>query len=217
MSRPIVACVLRSGGPTYDPRWVYALKRGANQHLPDHEFICLTDVGGITPNWRAPMTHPWPGWWAKMGLFDPELFPRDRLVLYFDLDTLLLGDLTFLAEYDGEFGMIRGFYHPVRQSGVMAWRPGRLSDLVWEKWMEDPDGHISSFRGDGRWLHQHLPEEGVDQLLDLFPGRIVSYKVDAKQGPPDGARVVCGHGKPRFSSSRAGWAHVHWRRMTDAI
>ena len=215
--RPIIACVLRSGGSTYDPRWVHALKRQANEQLPEHEFVCLTDVEAIHPGWRAPMEHAWEGWWSKMELFRPGLFPEGRLVLYFDLDTLLIGPLDFLAGYRGEFGVIRGFYHPVRQSGVMAWRPGEISGRMWEEWTADPEKHMSTYRGDGRWLDGHLPREGVDQLLDLFPGRIVSYKVDAREGPPDGARVVCGHGRPRFSSPHAGWAHVHWRRLTHEL
>lgn len=209
-----VACVLRSGGPDYGPEWVHALKRGVNRHLDGHQFAVLTDVSGIVPHWRRPMKYAWPGWWSKMELFRPGLFPDGELVVYFDLDTLLVGDCQFLAEYPGEFGVIRGFYHPIRQSGVMAWRPGEISYRVWDVWSAKPGRWMSEFRGDGRWLDHHLPEEGVDQLLDLYPGRIVSYKVDARDGPPEGARVVCGHGRPRFSSRQAGWAYVHWNSLT---
>jgi len=72
---------------------------------------------------------------------------------------------------------------------------------------------MKTHRGDGRWIHGHVLE--ADQLLDLYPGHIVSFKVHAREEPPEGARIVCGHGRPRFSSPSAGWAHEHWKRLVS--
>jgi hypothetical protein len=58
----------------------------------------------------------------------------------------------------------------------------------------------------------------IVRLQDVFPGQIVSLKrhcnpAKGAKGPPVGARLVCGHGKPRFSERAAGWAHEEWRSI----
>lgn len=207
---PVVACVLRSGGD-YDPRWVYALKRGVGRHLPEHRFRCLTDVSSVPAQWALPLQYTWRGWWSKMELFRPGVFPEGGLVLYLDLDTLVVGDLAELACYPGEFGMMTGVYHDILQSGVMAFREGEVVRRVWSEWSADPQRHMRSFRGDGRFLN-HLLGGTADRLMDLYPGQMVSFKEEARDGPPPGARLVIGHGQPRFSSPRAGWAYEEWSR-----
>lgn len=210
-----VACVLRSGG-AYDIEWVYALKRGVNAHLPEHRFICLTDVPAIPTVWARPLRHSWPKWWAKLELFRPGLF--DGPVLYMDLDTLVVGSLVDLASYRGDLAMMTGFYKDgtggrpyMQQSGVMAWTPGPATQRLWQQWMRAPNEHMDSHRGDGAWLDRHVQ---ADRLMELYPGQIVSYKVHARDGVPGGARLVCGHGVPRFNDPKAGWAHRHWRSLT---
>lgn len=206
-----VACVLRSGGD-YGPSWVYALRRGLNRHHPEHRFVCLTDVQGVTPMWRAPLEHHWPGWWSKLELFRPGLFEEGERVLYLDLDTLVLGSLEELASYRGEFAMIRGFYRKTQlQSGVMAFTPGEVTQALWDRWMRSPQRGMRQKRGDGEWIAENAPR--ADVLPDLYPGAIRSFKVHHRDQPPDpdqGVALLCGHGHPRFSDPVAGWAHRHW-------
>src|SRR5262245_61940013 len=81
-----IACVLKSGG-IYDATWVARLRDGVARHLPlTHRFVCLSDVE--VPCERIPLEHDWPGWWAKV-----ELFKLKAPVLFFDLDTAIVGDL----------------------------------------------------------------------------------------------------------------------------
>lgn len=206
---PTIACVLRSGGPDYSVEWVYALKRGLNRYVDEFNFVCLTDAEGIPPMWRRPLRYEWPGWWSKLELFRPGLFDEGERVFFFDLDTLIVGPIDDVLGYEGEFGMIRGFYKDVLQSAVMSWTPGPISRELWRDWKARPAEHMSNFRGDGRWMNSRLRGK-ADVLLDLYPGRIVSFKVHAREKIPDGAGIVCGHGQPRFSNPRAGWAHRLW-------
>ena len=209
-----VACVLRLGGD-FDRSWVWALKRGLNRHLKDFRFVCLTDDAGVESYWRKPFLHAWPKWWGKIELFRPGLF--DGPVLYMDLDTLPVGDLTDLASYAGEFAMIEDLFRTGKgkpaslQSGVMAFNPGPVSWSLWERFMADPALHMKKHRGDGEWLAAHVPS--ADRLQALYPGQIVSFKREARKAAPNGARLVCGHGRPRFSSPEAGWAHQRWRSL----
>lgn len=94
------------------------------------------------------------------------------------------------------------------ESGVMAWTPGKHTEAVYRAYRKNP----TTRGGDGPFIRRHVDHE---YLQDLYPGQITSLKVHADprtaKGPPKGARLVCGHGKPRFSDPRAGWAHHAWR------
>jgi hypothetical protein len=201
-----VACVLRLGGD-FSPEWVWALKRAVGRHLHvEHEFRCISDAPAIGM-WRIPLAHPWPRWWAKLALFEPGTFTGP--VLYMDLDSLPVGDLCDLASYAGPLALLSDLYQPRNpQSGVMAWTPGPHTDTLWHTWMQNPAGHMRKYRGDGEWIGAHAGK--TDRLQTLYPGQIFSLKREAKKGPPPGARLVCGHGKPRLNTPAAGWAHRAW-------
>lgn len=208
MSHLTVATVLRSGGQ-YTVEGVKRLAAEVFEHIHQpYDFVCLTDVReGVTggPNgeeiWWHPLLYDWPGWWSKMELFRPGVEGR---ILFLDIDTRVVGDLSEIASYDGDIAMIEDFNQPDRvQSGVMAFLSGGASDRIWEQWIADPNGHMEDWRGDGEWLHDHVVP---DRLQDLFPGHIISYRNDCcRPNPgspkwtfeavPSGARVICAHGR----------------------
>lgn len=194
-----VVCVLRSGGE-FRPEHVVALYEGVRKHWPSDgpflDFVCFTD----TPIGRygvreVPLVGGWPGWWSKVEVFRPDAL--QSTVLYLDLDTVVVGDLSPFLDYGGELAMLSDFYRPqLAQSGVMAFRAGSGTEAarLWAAFVTDSASHIARFRGDGEWLHDRARP---DRLQDLYPGQIVSYKVHCGAGVPDGARIVCHHGKPR--------------------
>jgi hypothetical protein len=195
-----VACVLRSGG-IYDASWVARLRDGVKRHLPmEHRFVCLSDVD--VPCERIPLEHDWPGWWAKV-----ELFKIEGPVLYFDLDTAIIGDLSdlaYAATWPG-LKMLQDFYAPDHfGSGVMAWR-GRVFH-IYETFAANTPQEMHKRRarmGDQAYIED---VEGKDLILawqDALPGQIVSYKVHCRNGIPANARVVCLHGKPKFADMPA--------------
>jgi hypothetical protein len=49
----------------------------------------------------------------------------------------------------------------------------------------------------------------VDILQEMHPGEFVSYKTHCTKGVPDGARVVCFHGRPR-PHEVGGWVKDYW-------
>ena len=205
----IIATVCRSGGD-FDPSWVHALRRGLNVWAPKgFRFVALTDMDcGI---WRVPLIHEWRGWWAKMELFRPGLFHTGERVLYMDLDTLPVGDLTDLCAYDGPFAVLEDFYTPsFIGSGVMAWTVSKQTEAIYHSYAEDP---VTRGRDEHMILRQ-FPDP--DRWQNIRPGQCVSLKPrrgpdPIKHGAPPGARLVCGHGQPRLSDPRAGWAHRLWR------
>jgi hypothetical protein len=207
-----IACVLRSGGD-FDAHWVRALEAGVRAHLPPVlrkavRFVCLSDVD--VPCERIPLLHDWPRWWPKLELFRPGLF--SGRVLYLDLDTLVVGDLSALCHYRGPFAMLADFYRVRKgikegESGVMAWTPGPHTAAIYQAYT---DGKDPAGDRDGHYIRSRVRHQ---YLQDLYPGQIVSLKVHAKKKPPRGARLVCGHGPPRLSDPAAGWAHKTWRKL----
>lgn len=197
--------VLRSGG-VYTAEWVARLQRSAEKHLRPDRFVCLSDCD--VPCERIPLLHKWPGWWSKAELWRPGLF--EGLVLYVDLDTLLLGDATALWTYPGRFAALRDFYQRrLKASGVMLWRANQVNlyerALKAEASGRDP-GFLRPTRRMDLWWN---PYERPDVLQDAFPGMIGSYKADSLQKGPGRFSVVCFHGKPRPCDA-PGWVAREW-------
>jgi hypothetical protein len=196
-----VACVLRSGG------WcsaldVQRLAAGVARHLPlPHRFACLSDiyVPGVECR-RLDPTAP-PGFWAKLRLFKPGTWPHGSRLLFLDLDTIVVGDLSELASYTGRFACLSDFLRLERaQSGVMAWTvglEGGLDQEIWEAFGANP-GVVGGtrFHGDGDFAAWVLAGR-EERLQALFPSQIVSFKAHCRRGVPEDARLVCFHGHPR--------------------
>jgi CTP-dependent riboflavin kinase/uncharacterized Rossmann fold enzyme len=171
---------------------------GRNLETP-HRFVCFTDspIDGIE---CRPVPDGLTGWWAKLWLFHELKGPT----LYLDLDTVITGPLEPL-DYQGEFACLRDFYRPDGLgSGVMMWN-GDLS-RIWRDW--DESGRPILQGGDQEWIEQAYPH--AERLQDVFPGLICSFKVDATEGIPKDASVVCFHGKPR-PHEVAGWVSDVWK------
>jgi len=133
-------------------------------------------------------------WWAKMQMFQPGRFPKGERCVYFDLDTIITGDLTDLMNYDGPFAGLRDVWQPGQLgSGIMSWTAGE-ADHIWTECQEagcptdDP-------RGDQAWITRYMPM--AIRLQDILPDQLASYKAQCGAGVPQGARVVFYHGLPR--------------------
>lgn len=188
--------------PDYSHVHVNRLCAAVRRHLSvPHRFICLTD----DPRGVACATHPLPrgvgGWWAKLALFaDRKLNGR---VIYFDLDTLIVDSIDFMAHYDGDFALLRDFYRPEGYgSGVMLWNKPRPD--IWSDW--DAAGRPIHPLGDQGWMEQKVAN--ADRVQDLWPGRVVSYKVHCQDARPEKAAVICFHGVPKMDD----FDDTHWVR-----
>lgn len=195
-----VACVLKSGG-IYDATWVARLRDGVARHLPlPHRFVCLSDVD--VPCERIPLEHNWPGWWSKI-----ELFKLRGQVLYFDLDTAIVGDISEIAECARSNGltMLRDFYALDHLgSGVMAW--GDDASALYNVFSRNPDESMKVRRarmGDQAFIEETFGEENIWRWQDFVGDQIVSYKVHCRNGVPPNARVICLHGQPKFADMPA--------------
>ena len=201
-----VACVLKTGAwhngmhrSEYRAEHVQLLRRQVSKHLTlPHRFVCLSDVQ-IEGVETIPLTQGWPGWWNKIELFQHDL---GRL-LYLDLDTVIVGSLNDLVSRSHRFTALQALSRDQGRclnSGLMAWEGRRLD--IFERFRAAPDRYMRQCRVRGNWGDQGFINGHVghwDAWQEIFPGRVVSYKLHLKQRlpPPPGTSVVCFHGKPR--------------------
>lgn len=205
-----VACVLRSGG-VYGPEWVQKLRAGVAANLScDHRFVCLSDmmVEGVE---TLSLRHEYPRWWAKIELFEPGLFTGPTL--YLDLDSIVVGPLDDLFEFEG-FRMCRDFLNPkVHNSSVMAWH--KDMSAVYDAFRVAPDDMMKRYdreRPRGRIGDQAFIEDHAGEIRVFAPEQVVSYRQSALHGPPGTASIVTFHGRPKPPDA-VGWAQEQWRSL----
>lgn len=186
--RVTVACVLKSGGD-YTPEYAHRLCDGVrrNATVPYH-FTCFSDVElpGIS---RHKLSSDLPGWLSKLEVFRLTKMP----VVYFDLDTVITGNIDDILLYPHRFTMLSDFYHPQHPaSGVMAFC-GDYRHILEDFRRSDIEKYVkyAPNRGDAGWIETKVPQ--IERFDKVLPGRIGSYKA----GMPEGASVCCFHGKPR--------------------
>lgn len=204
----VVVCVLRSGG-IYDATWVAKLSKGVARHITiPYRFICLTDMEHeVEAAGVESFTLPdlWPGWWAKISLWNPRAGLTGR-TLYLDLDCIVTGPLDGMVRHTPGLTMCRDFYGRGHNSSVMSW----CGDLraIHRAFATNPEVGVGDYtrRKDGRIGDQAFIEDQIEP--DTFPaGDVVSYKADAREGIPAGAKVVAFHGRPKPHEA-GGW--VKW-------
>lgn len=196
MAHRRIFTVLRSGGE-YEPRHVQWLKDQCTVHAPGVDFICLTDHETIPGVNTIPLKHGWPGWWSKI-----ELFVHDH-VLYLDLDTVLIGNISDMVadEFDGfmaltNFGGFKRKGRVVMGSGIMSWQ--RCPRQVYDNFSVESIHQYS--RHQNRWGDQGYILDQVGQftsIQDRYPNRIHSYKFSGIDQDDPCGDIICFHGKPR--------------------
>ena len=186
--------VLRSGGE-YTPAHVQWLAR----QVPG--LVCLSDVEieGVP---TVKLRRNFPKWWAKMNLFSDAV---DGDVLFFDLDTVVLEDINSLNV--GKTTALRDFYRPHLLGSGLMYIAHADKKPIWDAFCKTPEMHMAVHSrfpliGDQGFLNGRL---AAQRWQDVLPGSVVSYKVHCKQAVPQGAKVVCFHGKPRPWAVGAAW------------
>jgi len=214
VAAPTVVCVLRTqpglSSGVYKPEHVVHLLAQIERHWPytacSLRCVVLTDqVLGLGVEER-PLDCPWPGWWAKMMCFAPQHNDLGA-ILYFDLDTVVVGALDGIAAVRG-LTMLRDFYTPTALGSGLMLLPAEVRPAVWETWMRSANVMQRKYRGDQNFLAAQWPDASVQRWQDVVPGAVVSYKCHVK-GPrrrPAEARVVCFHGRPKpWEVQRKDW------------
>lgn len=183
-------------------------------------FTCFTDnpLGINSKIYTQPLPLSTGDWYSKIGLYDKTLYNQNNQIFYFDLDTVITGDLDEIFEYTGDFIILRDFYRKEGfGSGLMAWRP----DAVHHMWKNYTRG--SKYKGgDQGWPEMQYPTADIWQ--EVYPEKVISYKVHIRgkgiqrnprftnlPGTLDTASIVCFHGKPLPHMVNEPWMIEHWK------
>ena len=210
-----VVCV--KVGTKYGPEYVNNLYAMVARHLDlgtEGNFICFTDdaeglAEGINP-WPIPPYLSDSGWWAKLYLFAPGVFALKDRVVYFDLDTVIVGDLDEICRFEppkGRLLILRDYYRPEgMQASAMMWRGGFGAE-IWQSWARAGRPEIPG-KSDQNWIERVVTDPII--LQEQFPGSFVSYKVHCQPFPPEDAVVVDFHGEPKPHNCGRSWVEAMW-------
>lgn len=157
--------------------------------VPDLACLSDCDIEGIK---TIPLEYDWPGWWAKMELFRPDI---EEDIFFLDLDTLVLK----MPAAPERTTVLRDFRkgHLIG-SGLMFLKKEDRAQ-VWEGFTKDPAKAMNSCKSGYRWGDQGFL---MDYLRDAQRwqdiAKVYSYKFHCQSGViPADADIVCFHGKPR--------------------
>jgi hypothetical protein len=173
-------CVLRSGGD-FLPEHVQRLAG----MVPG--LVCLSDVpvDGVT---TMPLQYDWPGWWAKMEIYDTSRLPGD--VMYFDLDTLVIR----VPEMPTVSTVLTDFGDPAVIGSGLMYLTEHDRNIIWQAFMKNPSAAMAAHQkwpaGDQGFILPYLKD--AQRWQDI--AKVYSYKF---HGIRADAEIVCFHGKPR--------------------
>jgi len=195
------AMVLKTGGGTYDYRYVNALANNIKKHVSiPHQIVCLTDDStGIDTSIVkiVSLKHNLIKWWSKIELFDSSNFNTNK-VFYLDLDTVIVDNIDHIVCGIGQpFVALRDFYHMFTlQTGLLCWENGKF-DHIYQRFLPRMHYFASPEIGDHVWIGENCTKT-PEFFQDLHGNQVVSYKKDCKNGKlPPNAKIVCFHGNPR--------------------
>lgn len=206
-----VVLVLKSGGD-FNQSHVYRLYEQIEKHLSiPHEVICLTDFLQLERKCYSNLfvlnlLDKLPGWWSKI-----EIFRSFSNIIYFDLDTTILGNIDFLAENSPTFMALKS-KHRHMGSGIMRWQ-GDLSQL-YKYFIKNKEANIKYYAWDQEYINSWLVSGGyiITHIQTTFPGKVISYKNDylpiikgrvlpdflsVPEERPEKPSIIYFHGKPR--------------------
>ena len=128
----------------FGPEHVQAIQRQVRRWAPPGtEFLCLSDipVPGVDV---IPLQSDWPGWWAKLELFRPDLTGD---ILYTDLDNTIVGPIDDILAVNRLTAQI-DFWT------ALLYLPESCRATVWKHFTKDPHKYMHYYeRGNCRGIY----------------------------------------------------------------
>lgn len=218
----MIHCVGIKWGNKFSPEYINKLFRGIRSNTTkEFIFTCFTDnpLGIEYPEIAIrPLQFFTGDWFTKIGLYNKNLYKKGDQIFYFDLDTVVVGNLDEIFDYSGNFMILRDFYRAKGYgSGLMSWRPSAVHHM-WENYTRG----TRCAHGDQGWPELQYPNADIWQ--EKYPQKIISYKVHIKNrgklknpnytnypGSLETASIVCFHGKPMPHEVKESWMLEHWK------
>ncbi|KKL89028.1 hypothetical protein LCGC14_1918760, partial [marine sediment metagenome] len=135
------------------------------------------------------LKHNWPGWWSKIELFRPDL-SSDNTTIYFDLDVLILKDISEFSRICRRASMplmLRscdrvGEANDWPSSSIMSWM-GKCMNRVYYEFIKDSEEAIKRIRKGTSRAGQRTDQGFIRQVInprkfqDLLPKDYIMFKM----------------------------------------
>lgn len=200
--------------PVYINRLYHGIRRNTTL---DFNFICFIQEGlrveGLHPKievrrFNSPV---WHGCMPKFYAFSKEANLQGRVII-FDLDLIVVGNLTDILLYRGHF-MTRSEPHGPNVSGgdIVFFQANTFK--FWDELVKR--GVSFNITGSERFFYRKKFGSKMDFLQTLFPGSILSYKVNLRRNGdkiPENCRLISCHGHPKpHELTDQRFIKEHWR------
>jgi hypothetical protein len=215
VSEITICCCLWGEFPDsgWSTEYVRRLRDGVSRNLPmTHRFVCFADrefyIDGIEVRLMKPPS--WFGNLPKTYVYSPEAELKGRVIL-FDLDNVIVGDLSDMAAYDGPLcvrGRLQHGIRPQPDGDMISFDASNVKHL-WD-YARSPNIVKKTDGREREFILQADPH--CDIWQEVCPGQVVSYRHHCRSvGLPKNARVVSCHGKPRPHEIGDEFIKRHWR------
>jgi hypothetical protein len=185
------ACLIHSTGYdwTYVDRLYNMIVRNLNRDVIFHVYT--EESRAVPAHMTKHVLKEWPGqwgarksWWYKIQLFNSNYYQGP--LLYFDLDTVIVGRLDWITELPTKFLWApkdyRYLWKPSHQginSSVMWWDTTRF-DWVWRDFDQANLGQIMRhYNGDQDYISEKVPPNNIRTFL---PMSAMSWRWQVKDG-----------------------------------
>jgi lipopolysaccharide biosynthesis glycosyltransferase len=232
-----INCVCVNHGTAYAWQYVDRLYGMLQRHLGNIKFHVFTEKNRAVPEHMIKHDlQEWPGisgqkkaWWYKLQMFDADQLPGQNL--YFDLDTVVIDDLSWILKLDSKyFWTIRDFrylWKPQWQglnSSLMYWNSTEFS-WIWQDLCQRNIQAVSrQFRGDQDYLNALLHR---DQIKFIDPCYVKSWRWQVHDGGldasmnqycrpgagaviPSNTKIIVFHGNPKPHNIQDSVILQHW-------
>jgi len=202
-------------GDLYGIDYVQKLYNSVKRNLSiPHQFYCITEHDHVPEGVRkiqTPSTSQ--GWWQKVNLFQPGLFPKESRILYLDLDVVITDSIDQIVSSSGDFVMIENFgpnkNHAAHNSSVVLWNPTDLTDHIFNAFDQSVTFEL---HGDQCWIWRVMDKYITNFRKDLVDSykyaKILNWKrsrVDKPYSP-----VMIFHGNPKPHECGDAWVKQYW-------
>ena len=203
----------------YDESWVDKLYRGIERNYNGtFGFICLTEK---TRRFKEPIRQvrfsrsvDQYGWMSLMEQYRPDLCIGNRCTM--GLDTIITGPLNDIFEYSPEkVALCTDPYHPHLVCNAITLATPEFAEEIWNIWLNDEQKILKECTLFGspsemvllRKLYGNSP-----RIDDMFPGRIVSYRVDVASMniAVEDTSIIYFHGTTKPHQVNKEWMRRHW-------
>ena len=212
-----IVCIWSGEKSRFPVEYVYKLKNMVYRNVTgDNRFICLTHNPELIEDEDViPVRLPdetIAGSWNMIQLFHGYDFLSDRLV-YFDLDTVILGNIDDLVNSESGFYVLYDFGMKKPTFGGAVKVFNQKYRWIWDLFQKDKNDIMKKQKRSDLWYGGLITRSHTDikWIQDEYPGQYESYKINLKRGEPhSNTRVVCFHGSPMPHEVKNKFVRENW-------